>query len=198
MLNILLSALCAFSIISNDAPVAGDSTVYIINGTVVEKFDGSQLRNKHISEYIVETKNGISVHTITFTPYSEKHSKNASVIYLNGKKVSVKELKDLKTIGDIKIIKGKAASSSGTDAEKKDVIVIKTKKIVSQGDTTTVTTSAPHNACYILDGEKVPAEVFGLLPTSSIKDITVLRKESEILKHTSDKVDMVIIVNTKK
>lgn len=202
MLNFFLSTLCAFVIMSNDAPVADKSTVFIIDGKVVENFDGSQLRDKQISEYVVETKDGKTIHRITLKPSPESAFKTSSVIYLDGKLVSADDLKNLdkNTIGNIEIIKGKAASSFGTDAEKKGVIVIKTDKIViKEGDpSSAVIKASSKDVCYIVDGKELSAEEFKQLPTSSIKDINVYKNESEILKYTSKKVSMAIVVSTKK
>lgn len=189
MLNILLSALCALSIISSDAPASSDSTVFIIDGKVVEKFDGSQLRNQYIVDYAIEKENGVSIHKITTSSLSINISRSQG-IYLNGKQISKEELEklDKNTIGSIEVIKGSAASSDGTEAEKKGTILIKSRPVIS----------TPANTIYIVDGKQVPAEAIGKIPTASIKNITVLKKESEIRKHTSRKVDMVILVETKK
>ena len=134
MLTTLVSVICALYM-GVGSPVADTVDVYVIDKTIVEKFDGSQLKDKTILSYTITLSEGIRTHNITTLQGSKGAASTApkpKMIYVvNGKVVSQKELNAIKpdNIKEMKVIKNPDSPearkyNSGSDAS---VIIVTTK-----------------------------------------------------------------------
>lgn len=147
MLTFIMSALCALSI--NASTVASQADTldrYIINGQKVEKFDGSQLVGKNVSDYKVVVADGevegnvFRMHLIRTDGQKVKEVRSAKavgatpdgyVIIINGKKSSISDLNNVKTESIASMTVYKRGSKEAVEISgNKDVAVIKveTKK----------------------------------------------------------------------
>ena len=113
MLTTLVSMICALNM-SAVAPVvsAADTVdIYVIDKEKIEKFDGSQLKDKTILSYTITLSEGIRTHNITTLQGSKKpavsYPKRKVIYVVNGKEVTEKELIAVKpdNIKEMKVIK---------------------------------------------------------------------------------------------
>ena len=129
--------ICALNM-SAVAPVvsAADTVdIYVIDKEKIEKFDGSQLKDKTILSYTITLSEGIRTHNITTLQGSKKpavsYPKRKVIYVVNGKEVTEKELIAVKpdNIKEMKVIKNPDSPearkyNSGSGAS---VIIVTTK-----------------------------------------------------------------------
>ena len=110
MLTTLVSMICALNM-SVRIPVTDTVDVYVIDKIRVEKFDGSQLKDKTILNYTITLNEGIRTHNITTLQGNKKPAvsdhKRKVIYVVNGKVVTEKEMIAVKpdNIKEMKVIK---------------------------------------------------------------------------------------------
>ena len=138
--------------------------VYIIDGKVVENFDGSQLKGKTVTDYQISTveREGVKMelHTIT-TRQKSSFSIQSGKSFFSGPKIKLDTL-NLDAIG-IHVI--------GEDLTAKEDIL------------------------YIIDGERKGSDALESLPSSRIKNISILKSDEAMKTYN---YPTVIKIETKK
>ena len=145
MLTFIMSAICAVSLNASTAAAQADTLDrYVINGQQVEKFDGSQLVGKNVSDYKVVVADGevggkvLRMHLIRTDGQKVKEIKSAktadvtsAVYFINGKKGTKDDLNKIKPESIASMTVYKPGSKEAVELSgQKDVTVIKveTKK----------------------------------------------------------------------
>ncbi len=134
MFTTLVSVICALNM-GVGSPVADTVDVYVIDKEKIEKFDGSQLKDKTILSYTITLSEGIRTHNITTLQGRKKpavsYPKRKVIYVVNGKMVTEKELIAIKpdNIKEMKVIKNPDSPearkyNSGSGAS---VIIVTTK-----------------------------------------------------------------------
>ena len=91
---------------------------------------------------------------------------------------------------------------SAVEVHKEDnLIIVRTKSFAGNRTKNdheiTVPDQSSENILYVIDGEKSDKEVFEQIDPSKIENIEVLKNKA-VKDYTSEEVDGVIIINTKK
>lgn len=166
-------ALSASPISSQTGSQADTLNIYILNGTKVANFDGSQLVGKTVSDYktMIATSNCNGVTTVT-----KVHN-----ICTNGKKA-----------------KNMTMTTSTTTVDGKEASSVSSVKADDSYVSYSVTGDDSKMEVYI-DGKKSTKEELGKLKPDRIASMTVMQAGSEAaMKLTKDKTVSVIMIETIK
>ena len=168
MKKLILLSLCLFA---GALTLSAQKTIYVIDNTTVENFDGSQLKGKTVSDYKITTsgtgRNAITVHAITTTRSAFSYS--FSMPHLDSLRIP--------DMSEFKYFKADTLLSPN------GISVFK---------------NTPRKVVYVIDGKvSEDGNAFRSISPLNIASITVLKDDSPEAKAYGENVS-VIKIQTKK
>lgn len=165
MLTMILSAVCAFGINATATMTPADTLdKYIINGEKIEKFNGSQLIGKTVSDYKV----------MTATSNTDGKVVRFHLISTDGQKIK-----------DAKSVMSTDAAHVGDKCTEATVNVVKSDK-------SKVTVLYTSTVC-VIDGKKCDKDDLNKIKPSSIASMTVYKAGSKEAVKFSGSQDVTVI-----
>ncbi len=208
MLTTLISMICALNM-SVGTPVADTVDVYVIDRVRIENFDGSQLKDKTVLDYVISRKDGVRFHTITtmqgivLDNLKDLEGKgiafNHPVVLVDG---VVQENSDILREIDPKGLQSiTVIAKPGTEEAKKygeagykgGVLSVVTKS------GTKVRGIASKQMIYVINGKVASLNELNAIKPDNIKEMRVIKNPDspEARKYNSGSGASVIIVTTK-
>ncbi len=168
MLGIFLSAVCALNINASVVTVQADTLDrYIINNQKVERFDGSQLIGKTISDYKIVIAKG----------NSDGEAIRLHVIRTDGRKAKVIEVKS-------------STDGEGVSVGNGETVVTIDGKTYTDANSTKISSKA---AIYVIDGKKCDKEALTKIKPESIASMTVYKPGCKEAVELSGRKDVTVI-----
>lgn len=171
MLTMFLSAICALTINASAMTTPADTVErYVINDKLVEKFDGSQLVGKTVSDYKVTVA---------------KSNGSENVVRVHVIRTDGQTIKDIKSVTSVE---GLQVGNNNTE------FTIDGKKYTNSKVTVVSST-----AVYIIDGKECTTDDLKKIKPNEISAMTVYKPGSKEAKELSGKDNVTVIkVDLKK
>lgn len=202
LISLLSTALAVMLETAVVVPPTDTLDIYMIDGKIVENFDGSQISRKMIQSYRIERVPGLAqrMHVIYtggtdktyFFPYPSEAGAmtiiNGKAIGLNGQGPSSIDLSEyFDYLPEGSVIMGDKKGDVKFD--KSDVVV---KTGPNRG-----TIYDFGNAVYVLNGKKISKKEFDKIDLAKITSVNIIKDPKEIQKYDVGNIKTVISITTK-